>query len=74
MKSSSCVADFDSATAMLRALSNYLREEDFPLVGAMPRCHLPLMKLVGAVVNQLPSSLRQDRRDCRMDDKSLSQA
>jgi hypothetical protein len=59
MKSSSCVADFDSATAMLRALSNYLKEEDFPLVGAMPRRNLPLMELVAAVVNQLPSSLRE---------------
>jgi hypothetical protein len=59
MKSSSCVADFDSATAMLRALANYLKEEDFPLVGAMPRRNLPLMKFVASVVNELPPSLRE---------------
>jgi hypothetical protein len=59
MKSSSCVADFDSATAMLRALVNYLKEQDFPLLGAMARRNLPLMKLVANVVNELPSSLRE---------------
>lgn len=59
MKSSSCVADFDSATAMLRALAHYLKEEDFPLVGAMPRRNLPLMKLVAGTVNRLPPSLRE---------------
>ena len=42
MKSSSTVADFDSATAMLRALSNYLKGEDFPLLGAMPRRNEPV--------------------------------
>ena len=59
MKSSSCVADFDSATAMLRALSNYLKGEDFPLLGAMPRRNLSLMKVVASVVNQLPSLFRE---------------
>jgi hypothetical protein len=59
MKTSSYVADFDSAAGMLRALSNYLRGEDFPLVGAMPRRNMPVMKLVATVVNRLPSSLRE---------------
>jgi len=59
MKSSSTVADFDSATAMLRALSNYLKGEDFPLLGAMPRRNEPVMKLVASLVNSLPSVLRE---------------
>jgi hypothetical protein len=33
MKPSSFVADFDSATAMLRALARYLNGKDFPLLG-----------------------------------------
>jgi len=59
MKSSSTVADFDSATAMLRSLSNYLKGEDFPLVGAMPRRNEPVMKVVASLVNGLPSVLRE---------------
>src|ERR1043166_561861 len=59
MKSSSTVADFDSATAMLRALANYLKGEDFPLLGAMPRRNEPVMKLVASVVNSLPANLRE---------------
>jgi len=31
------LADFDSSTGMLRALAGYLRGEDLPLLGAMPR-------------------------------------
>src|SRR5204863_8042654 len=59
MQSSSSGADVDSPTAMLRALSNYLKGEDFPLVGAMPRRNLPVMKLVAAAVNRLPNALRE---------------
>jgi hypothetical protein len=59
MKSYECVADFDSATAMLRALSNYLKGEEFLLLGAMPRRNLPVMKVVASVVNSLPSVLRE---------------
>ena len=59
MKSYECVADFDSATAMLRGLSNYLKGEDFVLLGAMPRGRLPLMKFVASLVNSLPSNLRE---------------
>jgi hypothetical protein len=53
------LADFDSATAMLRALSAYLHGRDFPLLGAMPRWAYPAMKLVAAAVNALPTSLRE---------------
>lgn len=55
----SYLADFDSATAMLRALSNYLRGADFPLLGAMPRTRAPLMKIAASVVNQMPKTLRE---------------
>jgi hypothetical protein len=59
MKSSSTVADFDSATGMLRALANYLKGEEFVLLGAMPPSRLPVMNFVAAVVNSLPSFLRE---------------
>ena len=38
------VADFDSATGMLRALAASLRGEGLPLLGAMHRSKAPLMK------------------------------
>src|SRR2546427_4366347 len=53
------LADFDSATGMLRALAGYLRDEDLPLLGAMPRSRAPLMKLVASVVNRLPKPLQE---------------
>src|SRR6201993_3910112 len=59
MKSSSTVADFDSATGMLRALANYLKGEEVVLLGAMPPSRLPVMNFVAAVVNSLPSFLRE---------------
>ncbi|MBI2527379.1 MAG: hypothetical protein HYV93_15505 [Candidatus Rokubacteria bacterium] len=53
------LADFDSATGMLRALAAYLRGEDLPLLGAMPRSRAPLMKLVASAVNRLPTPLQE---------------
>jgi hypothetical protein len=53
------LADFDSATGMLRALAGYLRGEDLPLLGAMPRSRAPLMKLVASAVNRLPVRLQE---------------
>jgi hypothetical protein len=53
------VADFDSATGMLRALAGYLRGEDLPLLGAMPRSRAPLMKLVASGVNRLSKPLQE---------------
>jgi len=53
------VADFDSATGMLRALAGYLRGEDLPLLGAMPRSRAPLMKLFASAVNRLPVPLQE---------------
>jgi hypothetical protein len=59
MKSSAYVADFDSATAMLRALAQCLDQRDFPLLGSMPRQLLPWMKWVASAVNALPAHLRE---------------
>jgi hypothetical protein len=59
MKPTDYIADFDSATAMVRALGNYLNGEDFPLLGAMPRKRAPLMRVVSATVNQMPNSMRE---------------
>jgi hypothetical protein len=59
MKPSSYVADFDSATAMLRALAHYLNGRDFPLLGAMPQSRTPIMKVAAQAVNRLPRRLRE---------------
>ncbi len=53
------VADFDSATGMLRALAASLRGEGLPLLGAMRRSRAPIMKLVASAVNRLPTSLQE---------------
>src|SRR6266567_832381 len=53
------VADFDSATGMLRALAASLRGESLPLLGAMRRSRVPLMKLVASAVNRLPTALQE---------------
>lgn len=49
------IADFDSASGMLRATAAYLRGEDFPGVGIAPPMTEPLISLV----NQLPRSLQE---------------
>ena len=54
-----CVADFDSATGMLRALSRYLHGEDFPLLGTLPRWTAPSMKLLATLINRLPRRLQE---------------
>src|SRR6266851_6273983 len=53
------LADFDSATGMLRALAASLRGEGLPLLGAMQRSRAPLMKLVASAVNRLPKSFQE---------------
>jgi hypothetical protein len=53
------VADFDSATGMLRALAASLRGEGLPLLGAMRRSKAPLMKLAASAVNHLPTALQE---------------
>jgi hypothetical protein len=53
------VANFDSATAMARALAAYLHGRDFPLLGTLPRWTEPGMRLVGALVNHSPAALRE---------------
>src|SRR6266436_5301170 len=53
------LADFDSATGMLRALAASLRGEGLPLLGAMRPSRAPLMKLVASAVNRLPKALQE---------------
>jgi hypothetical protein len=53
------VANFDSATAMARALAAHLHGRDFPLLGSLPGWSEPAMRLVGAVVNRSPAALRE---------------
>ena len=59
MNASSYVADFDSATAMLRALAGYLNGKDFPLLGTMPKNRASLMKAAAQAVNRMPPWLRE---------------
>jgi len=53
------VASFDSSTAMLRATAGFLRGEDFPVLGTVPRRLAPVMPAVGAAVNALPGRMRE---------------
>jgi hypothetical protein len=53
------VANFDSATAMVRALANFLHGRDFPLLGELPPWSEPVMRGVGRLVNGLPRVLRE---------------
>jgi hypothetical protein len=53
------LADFDSATGMLRALAASLHGEGIPLLGAMPRSRAPAMTLLASTVNRLPKPLQE---------------
>lgn len=59
MKPPSYVAHFDSASAMTRALANYLHGRDFFLLGAMPAWRAPYMKLTAHILNRLPNALKE---------------
>jgi len=59
MKAPNYIANFDSATAMLRATSRYLRGEDFQTLGVVPEALEPAVRLVGAGINALPRRLRE---------------
>lgn len=48
------VAAFDSATAMLRALSGFLHGRDFPMLGQLPRPLEPAADRFLRLVNRLP--------------------
>ena len=53
------LADFDSASAMLSALGRFLDGRDFPMLGAVPRWAMPLVKALSAGVNRLPAALQE---------------
>lgn len=53
------LADFDSASAMLSALGRFLSGRDFPMLGAVPRWAMPLVKALSGGVNRLPARLQE---------------
>ncbi|HET7910300.1 MAG TPA: hypothetical protein VFL19_06295, partial [Nitrospira sp.] len=53
------LADFDSASAMLSALSRFLHGRDFPMLGAVPPWAGPTVKAACGLVNRLPAVLRE---------------
>ncbi|HKN86083.1 MAG TPA: hypothetical protein VJV04_04440, partial [Nitrospiraceae bacterium] len=55
----SYVADFDSATGMLRALSRSVGGQDFPLLGTLPRWSGAPMRGLGAAINAMPRWLQE---------------
>lgn len=55
MKPTEYLADFDSATGMLRALSRFLHGKDYPMLGHPSMFRAPL-----TLVNRLPRKLRDE--------------
>ena len=53
------LANFDSATAIVRALAHYVAGKDFPLLGAQPTWTAPGMKLRASTVNRMPRYLEE---------------
>jgi hypothetical protein len=52
-------ANFDSATAMLRGVANYLNGKDLPMMGTQSKPVANALRPVGAVLNSLPVSARE---------------
>lgn len=59
MRAPPYLANFDSASAMLRALANCLHGSDFPMLGTVPLALAPVMYGVSTAVNSLPRGLRE---------------
>jgi hypothetical protein len=53
------IANFDSASAMVRAVAHYLRGADFPNLGIYPGPFEPALWAYGTAVNALPERLRE---------------
>ncbi len=53
------IADFDSASAMLRALTRHLHGADFPALGLGDGLRGPALRLLGTAVNALPDRTRK---------------
>jgi pimeloyl-ACP methyl ester carboxylesterase len=58
-RSQRVIADFDSASAMVRATGRFLRGKDFPQLGMLPSPLMPLMELVATALNALPKRGRE---------------
>ena len=59
------IANFDSATAMVRASARYLHGGSFPQLGAMLQAAMPLMKPTARLLNALPEKAREALREGR---------
>lgn len=59
MRPARAVAAFDSASAMLRALSAFLHGRDLPMLGQVPRTLEPVVAPLLGGVNRLPLGVRE---------------
>ena len=59
MRSPGYIANFDSATAMLRATARFLHGRSFPQLGTMPEAAMPLMGPAVGLINALPEKARE---------------
>lgn len=53
------IANFDSATAMLRGVANHLHGRDLPMMGTQPRPVAHALRPVGRLLNALPVAARE---------------
>jgi pimeloyl-ACP methyl ester carboxylesterase len=53
------LAQFDSASALVRALGSYLNGHDFPLLGSYPAWTASAWKTIGSAVNALPTPAKR---------------
>ena len=59
MRPNKQVADFDSATGMLRALACYLHGHDVPLLGGYPAAIEPALSVLLGTANRLPRRFKE---------------
>lgn len=59
MRAEKTVAAFDSASAMLRALSRFLDGRDFPALGSAPAAAQPLLDPLLGLANRLPRKVKE---------------
>ncbi|MDQ4105773.1 MAG: hypothetical protein M3157_01170, partial [Actinomycetota bacterium] len=53
------IANFDSATAMLRGVANYLNGRDLPVMGTQSKPLASALRPVGRLLNALPQPARE---------------
>ncbi|HSK99504.1 MAG TPA: hypothetical protein VK869_04140 [Rubrobacteraceae bacterium] len=55
----SYIANFDSATAILRGVANYLNGKDLPAMGTQPKPAVHALELAAPIINSIPDPLRE---------------